>query len=207
GAKQTQLLEALSPGEERPFSELSRALSVTRSTLASLEALGLVRGILRARPNDPFFREEVPRDVPPELTREQDLAVHAIVKSLEGEPEAFLLRGVTGSGKTEVYLRAMQAAIARGKGALLLVPEISLTPQLVARYRARFGDDLAVLHSGLDKAQRDAAWRGLRSGALRVAIGARSALFSPIRDLGIVIVDVEDRKSTSLNSSHAKRSY
>jgi primosomal protein N' (replication factor Y) (superfamily II helicase) len=191
GVRQTQLLEALARRGEVPFAELAREVSATRATLASLESLGLVRSTMRTRRLDPFFREEVARDVPPELTHEQASAVEAIGRAVESSPEAFLLRGVTGSGKTEVYLRAMEMTLARGKGALLLVPEISLTPQLVARYRARFGDDLAVLHSGLDKAQRDAAWRGLREGSLRVAIGARSALFAPVVRLGIVIVDEE----------------
>ncbi|NLY95406.1 MAG: primosomal protein N' [Myxococcales bacterium] len=190
GTKQAALLAALD-GEPRPFAELAKSLGVSRSTLEGLEEQGLVRTEVRHRPLDPFFRETVARDVPPELTVEQEAAVAAIRRALDGAPEAFLLRGVTGSGKTEVYLRAMEDALSRGRGALLLVPEISLTPQLVSRYRARFGDDLAVLHSGLDKAQRDAAWRGLRRGELRVAIGARSALFSPVADLGVIIVDEE----------------
>jgi primosomal protein N' (replication factor Y) len=102
-----------------------------------------------------------------------------------------LLFGVTGSGKTEVYLRAIAACLARGRGALVMVPEIALTPQLVARFRARFGDDLAVLHSGLTDADRHAMWTSLRAGRVRVAIGARSALFAPVPDLGLILVDEE----------------
>ena len=108
-----------------------------------------------------------------------------------GEPTAFLLFGVTGSGKTEVYLRAIEACLARDRGALVMVPEIALTPQLVARFRARFGDDLAVLHSGLSDADRHAMWTSLRAGRVRVAIGARSALFAPVPELGLILVDEE----------------
>src|SRR5262249_59718228 len=92
----------------------------------------------------------------------------------------FVLFGVTGSGKTEVYLRAIAACLARNRGALVLVPEIALTPQLVARFRARFGDEVAVLHSGLRDADRHTMWTRLRSAEVHVAIGARSALFAPV---------------------------
>ncbi|EYF00439.1 Helicase PriA essential for oriC/DnaA-independent DNA replication [Chondromyces apiculatus DSM 436] len=102
-----------------------------------------------------------------------------------------MLFGVTGSGKTEVYLRAIATCLAQQRGALVMVPEIALTPQVVARFRARFGDALAVLHSGLSDADRHAMWSSLRRGDVRVAIGARSALFAPVPDLGLIIVDEE----------------
>jgi primosomal protein N' (replication factor Y) (superfamily II helicase) len=105
--------------------------------------------------------------------------------------QAFLLHGVTGSGKTEVYLQAIAAARAADKGALVLVPEIALTPQLAARFRARFGEEVAVLHSGLADGERLAAWKRLRAGDARIALGARSAVFAPVADLGIVVVDEE----------------
>ncbi|WP_050435774.1 replication restart helicase PriA [Chondromyces crocatus] len=111
--------------------------------------------------------------------------------SAASSPAAFLLFGVTGSGKTEVYLRAIATCLAQGRGALMMVPEIALTPQVVARFRARFGDDLAVLHSGLSDADRHAMWTSLRTGRVRVAIGARSALFAPVPDLGLILVDEE----------------
>lgn len=98
---------------------------------------------------------------------------------------------MTGSGKTEVYLRVLEEALARGRGGLLLVPEIALTPQLVSRVRSRFGDGIAVLHSALSERERDDAWRSLRSGAVRIAVGARSALFAPVPELGLVLVDEE----------------
>src|SRR5205823_7122862 len=103
----------------------------------------------------------------------------------------FVLHGVTGSGKTEVYLRVIAEARAAGKGALVLGPEIALTPQLAARFRARFGDDVAVLHSALPPGERRAAWRRLRAGEVGIALGARSAVFAPVRALGVVVVDEE----------------
>src|SRR5262249_19099327 len=101
----------------------------------------------------------------------------------------------TGSGKTEVYLQAIAAALAAGRGALVLVPEIALTPQLAARFRARFGDEVAVLHSNLAPGERLAAWKRLRHGDARIALGARSAVFAPVANLGVIVVDEEHDSS------------
>ncbi len=128
---------------------------------------------------------------PPRLTDEQAPAVAALCGALGGTFHAFLLHGVTGSGKTEVYLRVIAEARQRGAGAIVLVPEISLTPQLAARFRARFGDEVAVLHSGLGERERLGEWQRLARGDARIALGARSAVFAPVADLGIVVVDEE----------------
>jgi primosomal protein N' (replication factor Y) len=164
-----------------------------RGAIEKLEALGLL--LVEERPAEASaFDAAVARDEPPTLTEEQSTAVAAIVAAIDdpaASPRAFLLHGVTGSGKTEVYLRTIARALARGRGAIMLVPEIALTPQLVSRFRARFGDEVAVVHSALDPAARHAMWRRLHKGELRVAIGARSALFAPVPDLGLVIVDEE----------------
>ena len=125
------------------------------------------------------------------LTPAQAHAVDALTAALAGGFASFLLHGVTGSGKTEVYLRVIAAARAAGRGALVLVPEIALTPQLAARFRARFGEDVAVLHSALPPRERLAAWRRLRAGEVGIALGARSAVFAPVRALGVVVVDEE----------------
>ena len=163
-----------------------------RSAVKKLEGLGLVTIEERAIPDDPFFQEPAPRDVPPEATPAQLDAIAAIERAIgERAAETFLLHGVTGSGKTEVYLRAIGAVRKEGRGALVLVPEIALTPQLVARFRARFGDDVAVIHSGLTPRERLSMWTRLRRGEVDVAIGARSALFAPVRDLALIIVDEE----------------
>jgi primosomal protein N' (replication factor Y) len=126
------------------------------------------------------------------LTDEQRRAVVALEGELgQDRYRGFLLHGVTGSGKTEVYLRAIEQVTRLGKGALVLVPEIALTPQLVRRYRARFGDAVAIWHSGLTDRERYDQWQLLLSGHVRVAVGVRSAVFAPVRDLGIVVVDEE----------------
>ncbi len=148
------------------------------------------------RHSDPFDGVKAQPLDKPELNAEQALAVQAIDEAVISDGySGFLLHGVTGSGKTEVYFRAIERARERKKGALVLVPEISLTPQLVHRYRARFGDGLAVLHSGLTEKSRLERWHALREGHVQVAIGVRSAVFAPIHDLGLVIVDEEHDSS------------
>jgi primosomal protein N' (replication factor Y) (superfamily II helicase) len=160
--------------------------------LRRLAADGLVRLEERLKPPDPFARAAVERDAPPVLTSDQAGAVAAVIARLESRSYGgFLLQGVTGSGKTEVYLRVIERALADDRGALVLVPEITLTPQLVRRYRARFGEGLAVWHSGLTDRERFDQWRLLRNGDVRAAIGVRSAVFAPVRDLAVVVVDEE----------------
>ncbi len=127
----------------------------------------------------------------PVLNEHQESALQVLSQALGQGYAGFLLHGITGSGKTEVYLRLIAEARRQGRGALVLVPEIALTPQLASRFRARFGDDVAVLHSALRPAERLAAWRRLRSGHVGIALGARSAVFAPVRDLAVVVVDEE----------------
>ena len=133
---------------------------------------------------------EAARGIGPELTPEQSRALAAI-EAAHGSYAPFVLHGVTGSGKTEVYLRAIAEVVARGEQALVLVPEISLTPQLVARFTERFPGPLAVLHSGLTDTDRLQAWRAARSGLAPVVIGTRSAVFAPLARPGLVVVDEE----------------
>lgn len=163
-----------------------------RAAVKRLAEAGLVVVEERARHHDPFFAVQVERDTPPVLTPPQERAVHAICARLEArESGAFLLHGVTGSGKTEVYLRAVQKTLDLGGGAIVLVPEIALTPQLVGRFRARIGERIAVMHSGLGDADRHAMWKSLRSGEVKVVVGARSALFAPVERLALLCVDEE----------------
>ncbi len=132
--------------------------------------------------------------VAPELLPEQARAVAEIGAALDGEagaPRELLLHGVTGSGKTEVYLAAVEAALAQGRGAIVLVPEIGLAPQVVTRFRARLGDRFAVLHSALTGGERADEWRRLRSGEASVCVGPRSAIFAPVENLGLVVIDEE----------------
>lgn len=179
-----------------PIARLAQHLPNARRSIRKLASLGLVSVEERELPNDPFFREPVERDVPPEPTAAQAEAIAAISDAIERpHPHGYLLHGVTGSGKTEVYLRAIEVCLRRQTGALVLVPEIALTPQLVSRFRARFGDGVAVLHSGLGDRARFDMWTKLRHGGVRVAIGARSAIFAPVPALGLVIVDEEHDSS------------
>jgi primosomal protein N' (replication factor Y) (superfamily II helicase) len=134
---------------------------------------------------------------PPRLTGEQERALAPIIEALEARPRGgrFLLHGVTGSGKTEIYLRAVAAALQAGSSAIVLVPEIALTPQTVWRFQARFGDIVAVLHSGLGQGERFDEWRRLRSGEARVCVGPRSAVFAPLADVGLIVIDEEHESS------------
>jgi primosomal protein N' (replication factor Y) (superfamily II helicase) len=156
------------------------------AALRRLEARGVVSLAPRARRRAP--RTDPAADRAVSLTAEQAAALAALAAAPRG---AHLLHGVTGSGKTEVYLRAAGAALARGEGVIVLVPEIALTPQTVARFAARLGDTVALLHSGLSKGERYDEWRRLRSGEARVAVGPRSAVFAPVRRLGLVVIDEE----------------
>ena len=193
GAKQRAVLEALRAGE-MSAGELATAIGSDRQTLRRLEQRGLIgtRSVaVRRVPGEPGLSGPAARPV---LVPEQAAAVDSIVSALDGEAGAsrqLLLHGVTGSGKTEVYLAAVEAALERGRGAIVLVPEIGLAPQAVARFRARLGDRFAVLHSALSAGERYDEWRRLRSGEASVCVGPRSAVFAPVRDLGLVVIDEE----------------
>ena len=144
---------------------------------------------------DPFTDIPLEDAPPPPLTPDQHAALGPLLDAAAGEGGTFLLRGVTGSGKTRVYIELLQRVLDAGRGAIVLVPEIALTPQTVSRFRARFGDDVAVLHSALSEGERFDAWRMLRDGERRIAVGARSAIFAPVRNLGAIVVDEEHEGS------------
>ena len=195
GAKQRVALEALSGG---PMStgKLSAAAGVSSSTVKRLAERGLVEielSQVRRAPEHRHLGGNGSRPVG--LTGEQEVALASIVSAIQGEesggPARFLLSGVTGSGKTEVYLGAVEAALSDGLSAIVLVPEIGLTPQAVSRFRARLGDTVAVLHSGLTDGQRHDEWERLRRGEARVCVGPRSAVFAPLEDLGLIVIDEE----------------
>ena len=185
------IFEHLVAAGPTPLTALEERWPSARNAVAKLVEAGAVTLEKREEAVDPFT-VEVAADVPPALTPAQTHAVEAITARLErAEKRAFLLEGVTASGKTEVYLRAAKRCLELGRGVIVLVPEIALTPQLVARFRARLGSRIAVLHSGLGEVERHAMWRSLRSGEVRIAVGARSALFAPVQALGLVCVDEE----------------
>lgn len=190
--KSSELYDYLDGRSEVPLTELEARWPSARTIVRRLASQGALAVEERQAALDPFFANRVEPDIPPELTPPQRSAVDAIGSELERKgTQAFLLEGVTASGKTEVYIRAVEHCLGRGRSAVILVPEIALTPQLVTRFRARLGDSIAVLHSGLGDSERHAMWKALRDGRLRVVVGARSALFAPVLDLGLVCVDEE----------------
>ncbi len=185
------LLERLEAGPQE-VAQLSQEFSTARAILKKLEALGAVRVDRIEKATDPFFATPAELDTPPTLNSAQQEAVDTLCGELDQKNAAhFLLDGVTASGKTEVYLHAAAHALNQQRGVILLVPEIALTPQLVGRFRARLGDNIAVLHSALSETARLSMWRNLRKGELRVVVGARSALFAPVQNLGLICVDEE----------------
>jgi primosomal protein N' (replication factor Y) len=161
-----------------PWREAARALAA-RGWIGSVEV-----------PRDPPAQSAGGRATGPELFAEQHTAVEAVAEHL-GTFRAFVLHGITGSGKTEVYLRLVERVLNAGRRALVLVPEIALTPQLVGRFRERFGVPMAMLHSGLTDTERLGAWRDAFSGQARIVLGTRSAVFAPVPDLGLIVVDEE----------------
>ena len=165
----------------------------SRSVIAGLEERSVVEVVAEEILRDPFKDrpQEPPKDLIP--TSQQKKVLASLLASLREErPAPVLLHGVTGSGKTLVYIELLkEVVLRRNQGAIILVPEISLTPQTVSRFRAHFGDDVAVLHSALSDGERFDAWRQLRKGEKRIAVGARSAIFAPVPRLGAVVVDEE----------------
>ena len=192
GTAQKRALELLADGP-RTRAALG-AEGVKADALRRLVSRGLIEPVTLRAPAP--LAEPCERDTPPTLTDEQRLVLSPILKQLEADGgDVFLVHGVTGSGKTEVYLRAIARVLELGKGAIVLVPEIALTPQTVSRFRARFGDRIALLHSQLTERARQRAWERLRAGELKVAIGPRSAIWAPVVDLGLIVVD-EEHEST-----------
>ncbi len=199
GLRQRAVLRALAAGPKLAR-QLAAGAGSDRSTLRRLEARGLIetREVERRRrhrsPGVGAVREGV------ELTADQRTALESVVAALpmfgqERARRSFLLHGVTGSGKTEVYLEAAREALARGRGAIVLVPEIALTPQTMDRFRRRFGDSVALLHSRMPAGARYDEWRRLRSGEARIAVGPRSVIFAPVRDPGLIVIDEEHDSS------------
>jgi primosomal protein N' (replication factor Y) (superfamily II helicase) len=187
--RQRQLLAALASGA-LPAAELDGKLQSWRDAARALEARGWLSTV--ALPPAGAATAPVPLAVSPgpEPNEEQRVAIDRVCESL-GAFAGFVLHGVTGSGKTEVYLRVVERALRLGRSALVLVPEIGLTPQLVDRFRRRFAAPMAVLHSALTDHERLLAWREAFSGRARVVLGTRSAVFAPVPDLGVIIVDEE----------------
>ncbi len=167
-------------------------LKTSTSSLKALAAKGFATIEPRQKRRDPFKCGRILPTHPLKLNAEQSAALKLI---LSDEKRPVLLHGITGSGKTEVYLQAIAAELEKGRGAIVMVPEISLTPQTVQRFASRFGDKVAVLHSALSDGERYDEWHRIRSGVARVAVGPRSAVFAPVANLGLIVVDEEHETS------------
>lgn len=192
---QIAALEYLVKAEELlSVQELSEA-GISNATMRTLQSKGFVETGLKRILRNSYNRVQQPAEVL-QLTDEQKQAVELINKAVEQQnPRTFLLQGITGSGKTEVYLRAAANAVEQGKQVLMLVPEIALTAQLVKRFQAWFGNNIAVAHSKLSQNERGDVWYRMRTGDAQVLIGVRSAVFAPFENLGLVIIDEEHESS------------
>jgi primosomal protein N' (replication factor Y) (superfamily II helicase) len=208
--RQQEVWSALQERPVMPLQTLVQLAKTTASTIRRMEDKGLLKITSEIDERDPYADEVILATQSLPLNSEQQGALSEIVAALDlstkpqrpmpSGPTTFLLHGVTGSGKTEVYLQAIARALSQGKGAIVLVPEISLTPQTVERFKARFSSGslqtlVAVLHSHLSTGERHDEWHKIRQGRARIVIGARSAIFAPVEPLGLIVVDEEHEHS------------
>ena len=195
-ARALEILALIRETGDIPAALLRKRFGACAPQLKRLTELGLIRVEVREVYRDPFKNNTFERDQPRHLQSYQKKALDEIcIQLAERRFAPFLLYGVTGSGKTEVYLQSISVALDNGKNALVLVPEIALTPQLTGRFQARFGGGIAILHSALSDGERYDEWRRIRRGGVRIVIGARSAIFAPLEEIGIIIVDEEHEAS------------
>ena len=195
--RQAEVYHVIEENRSIALQELLKITGTTAATVRKLEDRGVIEIAPQISERDPYANEEIIPTRPLELNSEQSVALDEVNKN---PGKFFLLHGVTGSGKTEVYLQAIAHVLEQGKGAIVLVPEISLTPQTVERFKARFSTGslktlVAVLHSHLSVGERHDEWHKIRQGRARIVIGARSAIFAPVEPLGLIIVDEEHEHS------------
>ena len=190
--KQKRIIEFLKDNKEIPASILYEVTDTNSAVVKTLADKNICESFKVEVLRNPFFAKHVKRDEAPELSEEQKSIINSISINKFNE---YLIYGVTGSGKTEIYLNLIDQVIKQNKTAIILVPEISLTPQITDRFLARFGRIIAILHSKLSNGERYDEWRRIDSGEAKIVIGARSALFAPAKDLGIIIIDEEHDSS------------
>ena len=195
--KQIRALRFLIENNEMPLSDLQMFADVSNAVIKTLKKNGYIEIIEKQIERNPFINKQIEKTSNLKLTKEQQKAYEQIAASIEfNEYEEFLLFGVTGSGKTEVYIQLIQKALEKEKTSIMLVPEISLTPQTVSRFISRFGEEkIAVLHSRLSIGERYDQWKKIERGDAKIVIGARSAIFAPIENLGLIIIDEEHDES------------
>jgi primosomal protein N' (replication factor Y) len=209
--KQYQGLELLSKRGEMPRPQFLRRSGLGSQSLHALAKRGLVHFVEREVERNPYMnfngshRAFTTEATPLVLNTDQAHAVQRVTEAMaENRFEVFLLHGITGSGKTQVYIEAIRQAVAQGKGAIVLVPEISLTPQAVGRFQGIFGSLVAVLHSRMSSGERYDAWRRVHRGEAKIVVGARSAVFAPVKNLGLIVVD-EEHEGTYKQADPAPR--
>lgn len=198
-SRRLELLEHLQKIGPQPMAEFVRQMSTSSELLRAMQKDGLVRIYQHTSNRSPVEHLSKVNILPTEplkLSAEQAAALELTRQSIDThKPSVILLHGVTGSGKTEVYLQAIRHALAQDQGAIVLIPEISLTPQTVERFYSRFGENIAVLHSHLSDGERHDEWHRIHTGKARIVVGARSALFAPLERLGLIVVDEEHEPS------------
>ncbi|MBQ6950346.1 MAG: primosomal protein N' [Clostridia bacterium] len=192
--KRKLILTLLSDGEMHPVDEIRILVKDAKAALDYLKNREIIESVSVERLRSPYTGQ-VDEKEDRTLTPEQQEVLSEMLPALEKPCKPFLLHGVTGSGKTEVYIRLVREAVKKGKGAIILVPEIVLTPQMIQWFKSRFGDTMAVLHSRLSAGERFDEWRRIRFGNAKIVIGARSAVFAPMENLGVIIVDEEHEQS------------
>ncbi|MEE6448941.1 primosomal protein N' [Gottfriedia acidiceleris] len=202
--QQKDIIEYLRMNGQTSVKELKECLGITDSPIKTLEKNEVISIKTVEVYRDPYVGREIERSKPLPLIEEQQIAFDQIVSSFhEKKNKIHLLHGVTGSGKTEVYLQAIQEVLSVGKEAIVLVPEISLTPQIVGRFKSRFGNDVAVLHSGLSIGEKYDEWRKIQRKEVKVVVGARSAIFAPFENIGMIIID-EEHETTYKQDEHPR---
>lgn len=195
--KQRELLEFfLEEGESVAQADLLKLMGTTTASLKALEKKQLIEIFKEEVYRDPYQATDFPVTTALTLTKEQEAAIEPIYEDIEADQHrVYLLHGVTGSGKTEIYLQSIQSVLQKGKEAIVLVPEIALTPQMVNRFKGRFGSKVAVLHSALSAGEKFDEWRKIQRKEVQVVVGARSAIFAPFENIGIIIIDEEHETS------------
>lgn len=201
--KQAEILRILLNSDEFfTVSKLIKIAKTSNGTVSRLLDKGLVKYIEKVEERRPYLEKKKNFVKPLKPTFDQKRAINHIKEYIDNNMfGVFLLHGVTGSGKTEVYMQVIESLINKGKGAIVLVPEISLTPMMVKRFYSRFGEKVAVLHSNLSLGERYDEWRRLKRGEARIAVGARSAVFAPVKNLGIMIIDEEHENTYKQSES------
>ena len=203
--KQSEILQYLVDHDQDLITtELAKKVNTSSGTIRRLADKGLVVYNQKEIKRDPYKNLNFKETTALNLTDEQQQAVDRIMESIKNQNnETFLLKGVTGSGKTEVYLQTISEILTKDQGAIVLVPEISLTPQTISRFKGRFGEQVAVLHSGLSAGERFDEWRRIKNNEAKIVIGARSAIFAPMQNLGLIIID-EEHETTYKQDDHPK---